>query len=63
MASNKIDMEVHDLPDRERMKVRFVVLVLVPPADIWVAIVSLVGIFDSGLQRAGEICCNEVNGV
>ena len=42
-------MEIHDLPDRERVKIGFVVLVLVPPADIGVAFVSLVGIFDSGL--------------
>ena len=63
MARNKVDVKVHDLPDRERVKIGFVVLVLVAPAEIGVASVSLVGLRDGGLNRAGKICCNEINGV
>lgn len=61
MASNNVDVEIHDLSGAERMETGFVILVLVPPTEIGVAVVILVGVFNSVFNGAGKICCDEVN--
>lgn len=54
-------MEIHDLSGTERMKAGFIILVLVPAAEIGVAIVILVGIFNTVFNGTGKICFDDVN--
>lgn len=54
-------MEIHDLSGIERMEAGFVISVLVPAAEIGVAIVIVVGIFYAVFNGAGKICFDDVN--
>lgn len=49
-------MEIDNVPSPENLKIRFVILVLVPAAGIGVALVIGVGNFDSIFDGAGKIC-------
>lgn len=55
MTGNEVDMEIDDVSDTKRVKTGFVILVLVSSADIDIAVVIVVGHFDSVFDGAGKI--------
>ena len=61
MAGNKVDVEIDSLSTLKCVKTGFIVLVLVPSADIDVAVVISVGRSGSDLNGPGKICSESVS--